>query len=72
MNNYRKQLGLKELTPDLYLINLVYDDILEISYTGNITIGGIKNDKGENLGQYIRDKTDRDPMLISIFMDVAQ
>ena len=53
MNNYRKQLGLKELTPDLYLINLVYDDILEILYTGNITIGGIKNDKGENLGQYM-------------------
>ncbi len=32
----------------------------------------IEKELEENLGQYIREKTDRDPMLISIFMDVAQ
>ena len=53
MNNFRKSLGLKELKLDLELTNLVYDDIINIFYTSTLNIGGMKNNKGEDLGQYI-------------------
>ena len=53
MNYYRKKHGVGDLQIDLELINLVYEDILEMLYTGNINIGGTKNNKGENLGQYL-------------------
>ena len=53
MNEFRKSHGLGNLKIDLDLVNLVYDDIIAIFDTGNLNIGGITNDRGENLSQYL-------------------
>ena len=53
MNEFRKKKGLSNLKIDLELVNLVYDDLFAIFDTGTLNIGGIKNEKGENLGQYL-------------------